>query len=116
MATFHFLKGERDVRSFGAGQTIFAEQESGDTMYAVIEGQVDIVWRDEILETVDEGGIFGELALVDDGPRSAAAIARTNCRIAVVDRKRFAVLVSQTPHFAVDVMRVMAQRLRRRTS
>lgn len=115
MATFQLLKGERDVRSFGAGQRIFDEHEIGDTMYAVIDGQVDIVWRNEILETVNEGGIFGELALVDDGPRSAAAVARTNCRVVVVDRKRFAVLVSQAPNFAVDVMRVMAERLRRRT-
>ena len=116
MAGFDILKGERDVRSFDAGQTIFAEGVAADAMYAVIDGEVDIVWRGEVLETVREGGIFGELALVDEGPRSAGAIARTTCRVAVIDAKRFAVLVRQTPYFAVDVMQVMAERLRRRTT
>lgn len=116
MTSLNILKGERDVRSFDAGQTVFAEGDPAHAMYAVIEGQVDIVWRGDVLETVREGGIFGELALVDDGPRSAGAVVRTDCRVAVIDAKRFAVLVQQTSYFAVDVMRVMAQRLRRRTT
>jgi len=116
MTTFKLLKGERDVRSYDAGQTIFAEGAPADVMYAVIEGEVDIVFRGNVLETVREGGIFGELALVDEGPRSAGAVARSRCRVSVVDAKRFAVLVHQTPHFAIDVMRVMAERLRRRTT
>ena len=116
MTTINILKGEKDVISFDAGERVFAEGATGDVMYAVIEGQVDIVWRGEVLETVHEGGILGELASIDDDPRSAAAITRTGCRLAAIDAKRFTVLVQQAPHFALDVMKVMAERLRRRTS
>ncbi len=84
-------------------------------MYAVVEGEVQIVLRGKVLETIGEGGIFGELALLDDRPRSASAIAGTDCRVAVIDLKRFTVLTQQTPFFAVEVMGVMAERLRRIT-
>jgi CRP/FNR family transcriptional regulator, cyclic AMP receptor protein len=115
VTTIDFLKRERAIRSFQAGEPIFSEGEVGDVMYAVVEGEVRIVWRGQVLETVGEGGIFGELALLDDRPRSASAIASTDCKVAVIDLKRFGVLVQQTPFFAVEVMRVMAERLRRIT-
>jgi CRP-like cAMP-binding protein len=111
----NIFRRERDVKSFTTGQSIFSEGEVGDVMYAVVEGTVDIVWRGQLLESINEGGIFGELALLDDRPRSASAIARNDCKVAVIDLKRFEVLVRQTPFFAVEVMRVMAERLRRRT-
>ena len=75
MTTINFLKREPEVRSFDAGQPIFSEGQAGDVMYAVTEGEVHIVRGDRMLETVGEGGIFGELALLDDQPRSASAIA-----------------------------------------
>ena len=111
----NFLKREREIRSFAAGQAVFSEGEAGDAMYAVVEGEVQVVLRGQVLETVGEGGIFGELALLDDRPRSASAVAGTCCRVAVIDLKRFGVLVQQSPFFAVEVMRVMAERLRRST-
>jgi len=115
VTTINLLKREREVRSFQAGQPVFSEGEAGDVMYAVVEGEVHVVLRGQVLETVGEGGIFGELALLDDRPRSASAIASTDCKVAVIDLRRFGVLVQQTPFFAVDVMRVMAERLRRNT-
>jgi len=59
--------------------------------------------------------IFGEMALVDSSPRSATAHAVTDCKLAVVDQKRFEFLVQQTPNFAIQVMGVMADRLRKTT-
>jgi len=116
MTTFNILKREKEIRSIEAGQPIFTEGEPGAAMYAVVEGEVNIVLHGHVLETVGEGGIFGELALVDDQPRSASAIARTRCKVAVIDLRRFSVLVQQTPFFAVEVMQVMAARLRRTTA
>ena len=116
VTSFSILKRERDVRSIEAGQPIFSEGEVGGVMYAVVEGAVNIVRKEQVLETIGEGGIFGELALLDERPRSASAIAATpNCKVAVIDLKRFSVLVQQTPFFAIEVMRVMAERLRRKT-
>ena len=113
MTSFNILKREKDVRSIEAGQAIFTEGQAGDVMYAVVEGEVNIVLNGQVLETIGEGGIFGELALLDERPRSASAIANTNCKVAVIDLKRFSVLIQETPYFALDVMRVMAERLRR---
>lgn len=48
-------------------------------MYGVVEGEVEITLRGKHLDTIEAGGIFGELALVDDSPRSATAVAKTNC-------------------------------------
>lgn len=116
VTSFSILKREKDVRSIEAGQPIFAEGQPGDVMYAVVEGEVNIVRKGQVLETIGEGGIFGELALLDERPRSASAIAASaNCKVAVIDLKRFSMLVQQTPYFAVEVMRVMAERMRRAT-
>lgn len=98
---------------FRQGQTIFREGESGDQLYIVAEGQVDIVTDGQLLETVNPGGILGEMALIDDKPRSATAIAHTDCMLAPVSRQHFLTLVERTPLFALQVMRVMAERLRR---
>lgn len=66
-----------------------------------------------MLEVLGPGQIVGEMALVDHSPRSATAVARTSCKVVVVPEKRFLFLVQQTPFFALQVMRVMAERLRR---
>ena len=56
--------------------------------------------------------IFGEMALVDGAPRSATAVAMTDVTLVPVSEKQFLFLVSQTPFFALKVMRVLARRLR----
>jgi len=113
MTTINILKNEKDVREFPAGQPVFSAGEPPDGMYAVLDGEVDILLDGQVRETVGVGGVFGELALLDDQPRSATAVARTGCRIAVVNAKRFEALAQQSPFFALQVMQVMAERLRR---
>lgn len=66
-----------------------------------------------MFETVGPGGIVGEMALIDDEPRSADALARTPATVATVSRERFGYLVRETPFFALHVMRTLAERLRR---
>lgn len=100
-------------QSFAPGQTIFQRGEAGDQMYLVAEGQVDILLDGQLLETVEPGGILGELALIDQKPRSATAIAHTACRLAPIDQTHFLSLIRHTPLFAIQVLRVMAERLRR---
>ncbi len=107
-----FSKPE-EYQSFIIGQAIFREGDPGDSLYIVAEGQVDIVKGGQTLETVGSGGMLGEFALIDDKPRSATAIARTDCLLARVSRQHFLALIQRTPLFALQVMRVMADRLRR---
>jgi len=90
--------------------------ESGDPaqhMYVVIEGAVDLMIGDDVVETSAPGAFIGELALIDNEPRSATAVARPGARVFPIDQDKFRALVQQSPQFAIDVMRSIADRLRR---
>ncbi len=104
---------ETDTISLSPGEVIFNEGDKGDLLYVLLEGSVEIRVGEVVVETAERGAIFGEMALIDDSPRSASAIAATPCRIVSVNRRRFQFLVQQTPNFALHVMRVLADRLRR---
>jgi CRP/FNR family transcriptional regulator, cyclic AMP receptor protein len=98
---------------FTAGQTLFAQGDPGDHMYVVLSGEVDLKIGDATVETVSGGGLFGEMALIDHRDRSATAIGKSDGVVVPVNQKRFLYLVQNTPFFAVEVMEVMADRLRR---
>jgi CRP-like cAMP-binding protein len=83
-------------------------------MFIITEGEIDILdGSGTTLETAGPGSIFGELALIDDAPRSATAVAKTDCRLVAVDRRRFEYMVQETPFFGLAVMKVLADRLRK---
>jgi CRP-like cAMP-binding protein len=107
------FRNERNTAAFNAGDVIFRQGDEGDCMYVVLDGEVDIYAHGRHVSTLRPGEIFGEMALIDDRPRSGSAIANTDCRVAQVDRRRFSFLVQQTPFFALEVMHTMAERLRR---
>ncbi len=111
-STFDLFQNSTDVKAFKSGDIIFKRGQIGDFMYVVQEGEVDIFLGDKIIETVEQGGILGELALIDNRPRAASAVARTDCKVVPIDENRFEYMVVQTPHFAIHVMEVMAERLR----
>ncbi|HTU69535.1 MAG TPA: cyclic nucleotide-binding domain-containing protein [Candidatus Baltobacteraceae bacterium] len=101
-----------DVAEFPAGHRFFSAGETGETMYVVISGEVEISLRGKVLEHVHPGGIFGEMTLVDHHERSADVTALTEVKAAVIDRKRFLDLICKNPYFAIEVMKVMTERLR----
>ena len=94
------------------GDSLFREGEKGEKMYVLLEGEMEILLGDFVLETVRQGALIGEMALIDDSARTASAVAKTPCRLAEIDRRRFHFLVQQTPHFATHVMKTLADRLR----
>jgi len=94
-----------------SGDIIFETGDAGDTMYVVLEGEVDLYIDDTTVHTVGPGEIFGEMALIATQPRSATAVARSNCRLAPVSERRFLFMVEQTSYFSLHVMRVLAERL-----
>ncbi len=101
-----------ESRSFAGGQSIFSQGEPGDTMYVVIEGEVDLLVNGQMVEKLVAGGVLGEMALLETAPRSASAVARTACKLVPVNQQRFSLLVQHKPDFALEIMRVMAGRLR----
>jgi CRP-like cAMP-binding protein len=69
--------------------------------------------RGKVVETLGPGGVMGEMALVERAPRIATATALSDCKLAVIPEKRFLFMVQQTPHFALQLLRVVVERLRR---
>jgi CRP-like cAMP-binding protein len=106
------LLQDATCETFTAGQNIFELGDTGGVMYVLMEGEVDIIVRDQVYDTVSAGGILGEMALIDSRPRSAAAVAKTDCKVVPINEERFIQLVSDEPAFALQVMRVMVERLR----
>lgn len=96
------------------GAAVFRDGETGDTMYGVIAGEVAVIKHGVLIERIGPGGIIGEMALVDQSPRSADAVAQEESHLAVIDRKRFEHLVTNHPAFALQVMAIMAERLRKK--
>jgi CRP/FNR family transcriptional regulator, cyclic AMP receptor protein len=103
------------ARTFRAGDVVFREGDTALCLFVVRTGTVALRAGGHVLERVEPGGIFGEMALVDGAPRSATAVAATDAELVPIDERRFLFLVQETPYFAQTVMRAMAARLRRMT-
>jgi CRP/FNR family cyclic AMP-dependent transcriptional regulator len=101
------------VKSFDAGEKIFLEEDTGGDMFLVRSGRIDIITYGTVLENVRLGGIFGEMALIDDGPRSAAAIAAEASEVMSISKATFLALIREQPEFALHVMRMLTARLRK---
>ena len=104
---------DREAMSFAPGQYVFKTGDRGDTMFIVIKGKVKVLVGSKTVEIAGPGSILGEMALIDDEPRSATVVAKTRCRLAKVDQGQFLYMVSGGPFFALQVMKVLADRLRK---
>jgi CRP/FNR family cyclic AMP-dependent transcriptional regulator len=112
-ASFNVLTGNNiDAQSFKAGSVIFREGAEARELFVIKSGQVRIQIGNRTVTELGADSIFGEMALIDNEPRSATAVAVTDVELVAVSEKQFLFLVSQTPYFALKVMRVLAQRLR----
>jgi CRP-like cAMP-binding protein len=99
------------------GQPLFTEgQPSDGRMYIVREGTLQLRARGRTLETLEPGGLVGEMALIDPAPRSASAIAGAGCVVAAVDERSFHELVKRVPPLALELLRIMVKRLRQTTA
>ncbi len=100
------------TRAEKEGTLIFQEGDKADGLFIIKSGKVGIRLGNRTLAELTVNSIFGEMALIDDAPRSATAVALTDVELVPVSEKQFLFLVSQTPFFALKVMRVLARRLR----
>ena len=108
----HDLFHDAETTHFAAGDYIFREGDHGEIMFVVIAGELEIREGSTLLEIAGPGSIVGEMALIDDEPRSATVVARTDARLVPVNRRRFEFMVQETPFFALTVMKILADRLR----
>jgi CRP/FNR family transcriptional regulator, cyclic AMP receptor protein len=110
---FEVLTGNNvDTQFFKAGSVIFREGDEAHQLFVIKKGEVRIQIGNRTIAELSTDSIFGEMALIDNEPRSASALAVSDVELVPVSEKQFLFLVSQTPYFALKVMRVLAQRLR----
>ncbi len=110
---FRILAGAgAPAREFKAGEVLFKQGDAAQELFIIQSGEVEIRLGNRLLETLTQYGIFGEMALIDAAPRSATAVAATDVKVVPVGEKQFLFLISNTPHFALNMMRAMARRLR----
>lgn len=111
MTNINLFKHVAAAKFFPTGAIIFEEGELGNVMYVIEEGEVEIMVGDKIVDRVRAGGIFGEMALISDLPRSGTAVAKTPCKLIPFDEQKFKLHVQLTPTFSLQVMRSMANRM-----
>ncbi|NJL93691.1 MAG: cyclic nucleotide-binding domain-containing protein [Anaerolineae bacterium] len=111
----HIFDQVQERLHYKAGDVILSQGQESDKMYAVIVGEVDVIVDGKYLHTVSAGGAVGEMALIDEGRTSAEVRAKTDCELVPVDKERFNFLVQQTPYFALQMMKILVDRLREAT-
>jgi CRP/FNR family cyclic AMP-dependent transcriptional regulator len=105
----------RPPQNFPATRMIMKEGDAGKNMYVLIKGKVTVSIQGKSIERVGPGGVFGEMALVDQSTRAASATATTDCQLLTITRPDFLDLVKSKPGFAVSLLRAIAERLRHMT-
>ena len=111
MKTLSLFDKPSDFIILEPGATLFKQDQVSDLMYVLVEGKIAIQRDDVELVIVNSGSLVGEMAILENRPHFASAVAKTTCKLIPIDQKRFQFLVEQTPNFAIDVMEMMAERL-----
>ena len=104
--------GDQAVVRYEKGKIIMVAGQAGALMYVVTEGRVGITIRGAVVDRVGPGGIFGEMALIDQSPRAANAVAEADCALLAINRNVFLNLVKSEPRFGIALLSAMAERLR----
>jgi CRP-like cAMP-binding protein len=95
-----------------AGDVILNEGEVSTDAYIILKGQVDVIKNNEVIATLQENSLFGEIGLVDQRPRTATCIAKTICTLGTVTRENFSVLLEHRPKAVLPILRLVADRMR----
>ena len=115
MKVLGVFRAAKETREVPAGTVIFEAGSVGEEMFGVVAGKVELQMPDGRVFSLGPDESFGEMGLVDRSPRSGTAVAVEDTTLAVIDRRRFLFLVTETPTFALQVMSNMAERLRNRS-
>ena len=112
MLFYDLFRLEPEFTKIKAGEVLFREGDHGDDMYVLISGKAEVSIGGVLIGECAQGDFVGEMAVVDGSPRYGTVTARTNCKFVVIDKERFHFLIDDTPGFALEVIRIMAKRLK----
>jgi len=102
----------KDVVEHPAETVIYPEGKAADHLYVILTGEVELSLRGTALEVAKQGGLIGEMALFESATRSATATTLTDVKLARLDRKQLAGLMNESTEFSLQLMTVLANRLR----
>lgn len=107
-----------DLRPVAAGETLFKAGDSGDSLYVVQTGQVELFIKDTagqkiVLTVADHGDVFGELSMLDHGARTATALALTDCELLELDRDDLLLVFRKSPEAAMGMLAAMGHMTRK---
>ena len=111
------LAADLDVVHFPAGQVLFNYGDPGDSLYVIRSGEVEVFFKDDtgariVLDTARAGDVFGELSLLDGGPRTASVIATQDMEALRVDRSNLDHFLKRHPEATLELLTAMGRRLR----
>ena len=106
------FSNETNIVELAPGEVLFKEGDPGDAMFVLLEGTLDVLVGNTTVGSSIRGEILGEMALIDESPRSATAVAREPARLARLDSRRFQRLIQQHPFFAMHLLKILADRIR----
>jgi CRP/FNR family transcriptional regulator, cyclic AMP receptor protein len=99
----------------GAGEVVIREGEPGESLYLLVEGRVAVLKGDSQVAELGEREVFGEMALLDPGPRSATVRAKTDVTLLTIRSEDFGDIMAEKPEIARGVIQVLTRRLRAAT-
>jgi uncharacterized membrane protein len=111
------LAADLDVVRFPAGRVLFNYGDPGDSLYVIRSGEVEVFFKDDtgsriVLDTAKAGDVFGELSLLDGGPRTASVVATQDVEALRVDRANLDTFLKRHPEATLDLLTAMGRRLR----
>ena len=109
---FGLFRHASNTRVYPSDTTIFKEGDEGHCMYAIKRGKVAIVVDGKTLGTLGEDEVFGEMALLEQKTRTATVVTLEETELVEIDEAQFYILVRQNPHFALQLMQLLSERLR----
>ena len=109
------FREEKTFKNLKNGDVLFKQGDAGDFMYAVVKGEVEMRVKDTYVTSARENEFFGEMAVLDDQPRSATAYAVGDTAVAVITKERFMEMLAEDHEFSLQIIRVLINRLRAET-
>lgn len=94
-----------------AGQVLTRQGQSGHEFFIVLDGEVEVRQGDRVIATRGRGDYLGEIALLDERPRTATVVATTPVSVEVLNRREFMSLLAETPELSEQIMATVARRL-----
>jgi CRP-like cAMP-binding protein len=106
------ISGVAEEEQFEKGTTLAEQGKPGETFYVILEGEAKVVRGGRVINHLLPGDFFGEIALIDSGPRTASVVAETPVTTITLSRKRFVKMLEQEPTIVIKMLEELARRLR----